>query len=65
MYSVEVNLNWKLSNEFAELNCHLWVPGVTVGLKNWLRITFAVELPVLKEGLQRMKVFSQRHAKKQ
>ncbi|KAL6141261.1 hypothetical protein ACLB2K_059551 [Fragaria x ananassa] len=41
------------------------LPGVTVGLKNWLRITFAVELEVLKEGLQRIKAFSQRHAKKQ
>ncbi|KAL6286468.1 hypothetical protein ACE6H2_010858 [Prunus campanulata] len=41
------------------------LPGVTVGLKNWLRITFAVELPVLEDGLQRIKAFYQRHAKKQ
>ncbi|XP_020415547.1 probable aminotransferase TAT2 [Prunus persica] len=41
------------------------LPGVTVGLKNWLRITSAVELPVLEDGLQRIKAFYQRHAKKQ
>ncbi|XP_008229009.1 PREDICTED: probable aminotransferase TAT2 [Prunus mume] len=41
------------------------LPGVTVGLKNWLRITFAVELPVLEDGLRRIKAFYQRHAKKQ
>ncbi|KAE8688110.1 hypothetical protein F3Y22_tig00111000pilonHSYRG00101 [Hibiscus syriacus] len=37
---------------------------VAVGLKNWLRITFAVEPSILEEELARIKVFCQRHAKK-
>ncbi|XP_057473166.1 nicotianamine aminotransferase 1-like [Actinidia eriantha] len=41
------------------------LPGVTVGLKNWLRITFAAEPSSLEDGLGRMKAFCQRHAKKQ
>ncbi|OMO97100.1 Aminotransferase, class I/classII [Corchorus capsularis] len=40
------------------------LPGVAVGMKNWLRITFAVELSSLEEGLARVKTFCQRHAKK-
>uniref|UniRef100_A0A7C8YQP1 Aminotransferase class I/classII large domain-containing protein n=1 Tax=Opuntia streptacantha TaxID=393608 RepID=A0A7C8YQP1_OPUST len=39
------------------------LPGVTVGLKNWLRITFALEPSALEEGLERLKSFCQRHAK--
>jgi len=41
------------------------LPGVAVGLKNWLRVTFAIEPSSLKEGLGRIKVFYLRHAKKQ
>ncbi|KAH7576974.1 hypothetical protein ACOSP7_002324 [Xanthoceras sorbifolium] len=41
------------------------LPGVAVGLKDWLRITFAVELSGLEDGLGRVKAFCQRHAKKQ
>ncbi|KAL0001989.1 hypothetical protein SO802_015770 [Lithocarpus litseifolius] len=40
------------------------LPGVTVGLKNCLRITFAVEHSALEDGLGRMKAFYHRHAKK-
>ncbi|XWS68680.1 hypothetical protein CRYUN_Cryun04dG0112000 [Craigia yunnanensis] len=40
------------------------LPGVAMGLKNWLRITFAVEPSSLEEGLTRIKAFCQRHAKK-
>ncbi|CAK7322719.1 unnamed protein product [Dovyalis caffra] len=39
------------------------LPGLTVGLKNWLRITFAVEHSSLEDGLGRLKAFCQRHAK--
>lgn len=39
------------------------LPGVTVGLKNWLRVTFAVEYSSLEDGLGRLKSFCQRHAK--
>lgn len=41
------------------------LPSVTVGMKNWLRIPFAVEPSVLQDGLERIKAFCQRHAKKQ
>ncbi|XP_047306854.1 nicotianamine aminotransferase 1-like [Impatiens glandulifera] len=41
------------------------LPGVAVGLKNWLRISFAIEPESLLEGLGcRMKEFCKRHAKK-
>ncbi|KAI9177437.1 hypothetical protein LWI28_015253 [Acer negundo] len=39
------------------------LPGVTVGLKNWLRISFAVDAIPLEDGIERIKVFCQRHAK--
>ncbi|KAL6330388.1 hypothetical protein AAG906_040317 [Vitis piasezkii] len=41
------------------------LPGSAVGMKNWLRITFAIEPPSLEDGLGRIKAFYQRHAKKQ
>ncbi|KAM3301868.1 tyrosine aminotransferase isoform X2 [Capsicum chacoense] len=41
------------------------LPGVAVGLKNWLRITFACEPSYLEVGFQRLNSFYQRHAKKQ
>ncbi|XP_022139746.1 probable aminotransferase TAT2 [Momordica charantia] len=37
------------------------LPGTAVGLKNWLRITFAVDPSFLEEGLERLKCFCQRH----
>ncbi|XP_072080480.1 probable aminotransferase TAT2 isoform X3 [Arachis hypogaea] len=39
------------------------LPGTAVGLKDWLRITFAADPSALVEGLKRVKVFCQRHAK--
>ncbi|KAL5715787.1 zinc-finger protein [Ranunculus cassubicifolius] len=38
------------------------LPGICVGMKNWLRITFAIEPARLEDGLRRMKAFCQRHA---
>lgn len=43
----------------------IYLAGVAVGSKNWLRITFAIEPSSLEEGLARLKAFCQRHAKKQ
>uniref|UniRef100_A0A9I9DZE8 Aminotransferase class I/classII large domain-containing protein n=1 Tax=Cucumis melo TaxID=3656 RepID=A0A9I9DZE8_CUCME len=37
------------------------LPGTAVGLKNWLRITFAVDPSFLEEALGRLKSFCQRH----
>ncbi|KAH9763929.1 putative aminotransferase TAT2 [Citrus sinensis] len=39
------------------------LPGTAVGLKNWLRVTFAVDPYSLEECLDRIKSFYQRHAK--
>ncbi|CAA0816215.1 Tyrosine aminotransferase [Striga hermonthica] len=43
----------------------LVLPGVAVGLKNWVRVTFASEPSSLDDGLERMKAFCKRHMKKQ
>ncbi|KAF6158246.1 hypothetical protein GIB67_028670 [Kingdonia uniflora] len=39
------------------------LPGRSVGLNNWFRITFAIEASFLTEGLGRIKSFYRRHAK--
>ncbi|KAM3289366.1 putative aminotransferase TAT2 [Capsicum chacoense] len=39
------------------------LPGTAMGLKNWVRITFAVEPSCLEEGLKRLKSFCLRHSK--
>ncbi|KAH9614805.1 hypothetical protein KSS87_019605 [Heliosperma pusillum] len=41
----------------------LILPGVTLGMKNWLRITFALEPYVLQDGLERIEGFCQKHSK--
>ncbi|XP_073118946.1 tyrosine aminotransferase-like [Henckelia pumila] len=41
------------------------LPGLAVGLENWLRVTFAVEPSSLDDGLRRIKAFYQKHQKKQ
>ncbi|KAL9243801.1 hypothetical protein vseg_017643 [Gypsophila vaccaria] len=38
------------------------LPGTAVGMKNWLRMTFALEPSSLEEGLDRVKAFCERHA---
>ncbi|XP_047944615.1 probable aminotransferase TAT2 [Salvia hispanica] len=40
------------------------VPGVGLGLKNWVRVTFAVEELYIDEAFGRMRAFCERHAKK-
>ncbi|XP_023532401.1 tyrosine aminotransferase-like [Cucurbita pepo subsp. pepo] len=39
------------------------LPGAAVGLKNWLRISFAIDIEALKEGIRRLKAFCQRHGR--
>lgn len=36
--------------------------GLAVGLKNWIRITFAVEPSALEEAMERLKSFCERHS---
>ncbi|KAI3736099.1 hypothetical protein L6452_15632 [Arctium lappa] len=40
------------------------LPGISVGLKNWLRLTFAIEPSSLEDGIKRLKAFCKRHSKK-
>ncbi|KAL8468778.1 hypothetical protein ACS0TY_031827 [Phlomoides rotata] len=40
----------------------LILPGSVLGLKNWLRLSFAVELASLEDGLERIKAFCLRHS---
>eukprot|EP00268_Persea_americana_P043406 TRINITY_DN43629_c0_g1_i5.p1 TRINITY_DN43629_c0_g1~~TRINITY_DN43629_c0_g1_i5.p1 ORF type:complete len:348 (+),score=56.80 TRINITY_DN43629_c0_g1_i5:199-1242(+) len=41
------------------------LPGSAVGWTNWLRITFAIDPSSLEKGLQRLRSFCLKHAKKQ
>ncbi|KAL5998865.1 zinc-finger protein [Asimina triloba] len=59
--SDDVDFCCKLAKEESEII----LPGSVVGLKNWLRITFAVEPSSLGDGLARLESFCKRHAKKQ
>ncbi|KZV36349.1 hypothetical protein F511_03790 [Dorcoceras hygrometricum] len=56
--SDDLNFCFKLAKEESVII----LPGVAVGLKNWLRITFAAEPSALEEALERVKSFSERHA---
>ncbi|KAK9676837.1 hypothetical protein RND81_11G104900 [Saponaria officinalis] len=41
----------------------LVLPGSTLGMTNWLWISFALEPSILEDGLERIKGFCQRHSK--
>ncbi|KAM0909657.1 hypothetical protein ACQ4PT_014676 [Festuca glaucescens] len=41
----------------------LVMPGTALGMKNWARITFAIDLPSLEDSLERIKSFCDRHGK--
>ncbi|XP_050382482.1 probable aminotransferase TAT2 [Argentina anserina] len=59
--SDDVEFSLKLAKEESVIV----LPGVTVGLKNWLRILFACDHSTLEDALRRIKAFCERHAKKQ
>ncbi|KAJ9550338.1 hypothetical protein OSB04_014383 [Centaurea solstitialis] len=42
----------------------LVLPGISVGLKKWLRITFAMDQSSLEDGIKRLQDFCRRHSKK-
>ncbi|KAM3199994.1 putative aminotransferase TAT2 [Capsicum annuum] len=56
--SDDIDFCFKLAREESVI----LLPGTAVGLKNWLRITFAVEPSFLEEGLRRLKSFCLRHS---
>ncbi|TFJ95086.1 membrane protein [Platysternon megacephalum] len=56
--SDDIDFCFKLAKEESVII----LPGLAVGLKNWLRITFAAEPSSLEEALGRVKSFCQRHS---
>ncbi|TKY66469.1 aminotransferase TAT2 [Spatholobus suberectus] len=58
--SDDIDFCFKLAKEESVII----LPGTAVGLKDWLRITFAADPPALGEGMRRIKSFYQRHARK-
>ncbi|XP_009759390.1 tyrosine aminotransferase [Nicotiana tabacum] len=71
MVKLHLNLLADIEDDFdfclklAKEESLIILPGVAVGLKNWLRITFVCEPSSLEDGLKRLNAFYQRHAKKQ
>lgn len=59
--SDDIDFSFKLAKEESVII----LPGTAVGLKDWLRITFAADPSALAEGMDRIQCFCQRHAKKQ
>ncbi|KAI3944942.1 hypothetical protein MKW98_032710 [Papaver atlanticum] len=60
----DINDDTEFCLQLAKEESLVILPGIAVGLKNWLRISFAVEPTSLQDGLLRLKAFCQRHAKK-
>ncbi|MBA0613879.1 hypothetical protein Godav_014237 [Gossypium davidsonii] len=61
----DINDDMDFCLKLAKEESVIILPGIAVGLKNWLRVTFAIESCFLQEVLGRVKAFCQRHAKKQ
>nr|AHN10101.1 aromatic amino acid aminotransferase 1 [Atropa belladonna] len=56
--SDDIDFCFKLAKEESII----LLPGLAVGLKNWIRITFAADPSSLEEALGRLKSFCQRHS---
>ncbi|KAL1206595.1 putative aminotransferase TAT2 [Cardamine amara subsp. amara] len=59
--SDDIDFCFKLAREESVII----LPGTAVGLKNWLRITFAADAASIEEAFKRIKCFYLRHAKTQ
>ncbi|KAL4589052.1 hypothetical protein LXL04_001954 [Taraxacum kok-saghyz] len=59
--SDDIDFCFKLAKEESVI----LLPGVTVGLKNWVRVTFAADPPSVEEALERVNSFCQRHSHQQ
>ncbi|KAL7588413.1 hypothetical protein Lser_V15G40554 [Lactuca serriola] len=49
--------------KLAKEESMILLPGDAVGLKNWLRVSFAAEPKILEDAIGRLKAFCLRHAK--
>ncbi|PHT57056.1 Tyrosine aminotransferase [Capsicum baccatum] len=56
-----INDDMQFCTKLAHEESVIILPGMIVGLKNWLRVTFAMEPAILEEGLERIKAFCLRH----
>ncbi|PHT85107.1 Tyrosine aminotransferase [Capsicum annuum] len=56
-----INDDMEFCTKLAHEESVIILPGMIVGLKNWLRVTFAMELAILEEELERIKAFCLRH----
>lgn len=56
-----INDDMEFYSKLAHEESVIILPGMIVGLKNWLRVTFAMEPAILEEGLERIKAFCLRH----
>ncbi|KAI8006826.1 Nicotianamine aminotransferase 1 [Camellia lanceoleosa] len=59
-----INDDMEFCVKLAKEESVIVLPRVALGLKNWLRITFATEPSSLEDGLGRINAFRLRHAKK-
>ncbi|XP_052208078.1 probable aminotransferase TAT2 [Diospyros lotus] len=59
--SDDIDFCFKLAKEESVII----LPGIAVGMENWVRITFAVDPSSLEEALGRVKCFYQRHSYRQ
>ncbi|KAA8524330.1 hypothetical protein F0562_010753 [Nyssa sinensis] len=59
-----INDDMEFCLKLAKEESVIILPGIAVGLKNWVRITFAIEPSSLEDGLGRIKEFYLRNAKK-
>lgn len=59
----DINDDMDFCTKLAHEESVLILPGKIVGLKNWLRLTFAMEPAILEEALERIKSFYLRHSK--
>ncbi|KAJ0963095.1 hypothetical protein J5N97_028217 [Dioscorea zingiberensis] len=62
-YLDNINDDVEFCCKLAKEESVIILPGSALGMKNWLRITFAVEPSSLEDGLSKLKAFCQRHMK--
>ncbi|PHU12390.1 Nicotianamine aminotransferase A [Capsicum chinense] len=60
-----INSDLEFCTRLAREESVVVLPGEALGMKNWVRVTFAVEISVLEDGLSRIKAFCFRNAKQQ
>ncbi|XP_059283381.1 nicotianamine aminotransferase 1-like isoform X3 [Lycium ferocissimum] len=58
-----INNDLEFCTRLAREESVVVLPGEALGLKNWARVTFAVEISALEDGLGRIKAFCFRNAK--